>query len=984
VTVAIAIPVWRPSEGLVELVRALRLRGAGPVILVDDGAGAIAMDGVDVLRHAVKRGKGAAWQTAINHALCTIPDLGGMVLADSGDVSADDVMSVAGALGDGVVSAARGVWGVPARGLARVLQSVRSEAEVEKIAASVERPKSLDKSVETANTSVRATSAIFAVAFAALLGCEIYGFRTTPLFSQEIWYPIGLKRFLRYGAEFLAIAVPLLAMFPWTFAGTIAALLVVLTAVSVGPLALLSTAFFLVSSWALGSRLLRQSESASATVDVCVTMLGSGVYVFLMTLLARVTVNYALVWAILLAIPIALDVRGVLDRVTGWAKRIGSVELRSPGERISFALLAFVLGAQWFVAMLPEVSADGLAMHLAIPMNIAAYHRMTFEPSRYLWSVMPMGADWLYSIVYLLGGEYAARILNFAMLLAIVALLYRATRRWVSPAAAYLLAASLAATPIVQFVTGSLFVENYLVALVLAMVTAIWLFGETGEQRFLFCAAVAGGTAMATKYGALVFLALALPFAEVEVARRRQSVRRPALVCAIALLLLLATALPTYVIAYEKTGNPIFPFLNTRIHSPLLNPTVLIADARFHVPLDWRALYNLTFHTTKSYEGQDGSFGFQYMIVVPLAVLGLLVVRRRVAVAAVVLGLIAGALILQSTPNVRYLYTSMPLLLIAFAALLGWMSRQQRWMYHVLVVYLFVTTALNTYFLPASSYYHKDFCLRLPFSRAEKDRYRIEAAPVRGVVAYFDRNHPNSALLSTSSTSIAGLVGDIYVNNWHQQSVVEKLRSVPAPFQMLQLLRSWGVQYLLVEALAPGDQTVPPPLQRIIDNCSVSEFALGGFTLKNLKSDCTREAAEALPPAVDPAKQKAVPPGVYDELDPAVVFHGDWSHDRSFEAPYGHTVSYSDTPGVEVSIAFEGKELIYGFTKAPNRGIASVTIDGGAPRSIDMYSANPQWQSKENFCCYAAGRHWAVVRVTGEKSEKSAGRFVDVDWFEVK
>ena len=72
------------------------------------------------------------------------------------------------------------------------------------------------------------------------------------------------------------------------------------------------------------------------------------------------------------------------------------------------------------MALKPEIGTDGLAMHLAIPMNIAANHRMTFEPARFLWAVMPMGADWAYSIVYLLGGEYAAHLLNFAML-AIVA-----------------------------------------------------------------------------------------------------------------------------------------------------------------------------------------------------------------------------------------------------------------------------------------------------------------------------------------------------------------------------------------------------------------------------------------------------------------------------------------------------------------------------------------------------------------------------------
>lgn len=842
--------------------------------------------------------------------------------------------------------------------------------------------------IRSAASRIRLIPALFAIAFAALLGVEIHGLRSTHLFAQDIWYPIGLKRFTRYGGEYLALAVPLLLLVPWTFAGIIAALLLVLTAVSVGPQPLLAAGFFLISSCALGSILLGKGKTGSLATQLCATLLGSGVYVFLMTFMARLPVNYPWVWGILLAMPVAADIRGVWRRLTGWASRIGSVELHAPGERASFAFLIFILIAQWFGAMLPEISADGLAMHLAIPMNIAANHRMTFEPGRYLWSVMPMGADWLYSIVFLLGGEYAARILNFAMFLVIVALLYRATRRWLTPAAGFLLAASFAATPVVQFVTGSLFVENFLVALVLGLMTALWHFAETGDRRFLYLATVAGGTAMATKYGAFVFLFLALPFAIAEIARHWKSLGpRPAAVCALALFLLLATALPTYAIAYEKTGNPIFPFLNQKIHSPLLNPSVLIADARFRIPVDWNALYTLTFHTTKAYEGQDGSFGFQYMVVAPLALLGLLVARRRPAQAAAVLGVGGGVLIMQSTPNVRYLYTAMPLLAIAFAGLLGWMMSNQRWMYRILIVYLIASTALNTYFLPSSNYYHKDFCLRLPFSRAERDRYLEEAAPVRSVIAYYNRNHPNSAVLLTSSNSIAGLTGEVFDNNWHQFPIVEQLRTAHAPLDMLHLMEHWKVGYFIVEKLAPDDQTVPPALEALLSACTVPEYVSGAFSLARLRPDCGPPAAA--PPAdsrveVDPAKQPVLPEGVYDDFNPSIAFRGDWAHDKSFDGPYGHTISYSDTPEAEVSIAFQGTALTYVFTRAPNRGIAAVTIDGDAPHTIDLYSADVEWRARQTFCCFNAGKHRATIEVTGQSNRKSTGRFVDLDSFVVQ
>ena len=810
-----------------------------------------------MLRHAVRRGQGASLQTAIDRALCTIPDLTGVVTADPDSRSEDEILRFADSLRDYpdslILGSRKALRGIPARLLPALLQiQVPGELEAETlvaahrfdvpirevggtlvgrthwspagtqaglpgqgakaapIAESAPPPtfqpalRLVAGALRSAISQIRLVPTLFAIVFAVLLGVEIHGFRTTPLFAQTIWSPIGIKRFIRYGAEFLAFAVPLLVMVPWTFAGFITALLLVLTAISMGPLPLLAVSFFLVSCNALGSLLLGRTKSDSVAVDVCATLLGTGVYVFLMTLIARVAVNYSLAWGILLSIPVAADIRRVSRRLAGWASRIASVELRSPWERISFALLVFILGAQWFVAMLPEVSADGLAMHLAIPMNIAANHRMTFEPARYLWSVMPMGADWLYTIVFLLGGEYAARILNFAMLLVIVALVYRATRRWVTPAAGFLLAASLVATPVVQYVTGALFVENYLVALVLGFMTAIWHFGETGNRKLLYVAMATGGAAMATKYGALVFILLALPFAGAGIARHRKSLGvKPATVCAIALLLLVVTTLPTYLIAYEKTGNPIFPFLNPRIHSPLLNPSVLIADARFRIPVSWTALYTLTFHTSKAYEGQDGGFGFQYLMVAPLALLGLLVARSRPAQGAAVLAIGGGLLIIQSTPNVRYLYTSMPFLLIAFAGLLGWMSSKHRGLYRVLIVYLFAATALNTYFLPASNYYHKDFCLRLPFSRTEKERYREKEAPIRSVIAYYNLHHPNSAVLLTSTTATAGLTGDIFLNNWHQFPIVEELRRAHTPLDMFHLMQRWKVGYFIVEKLPP-------------------------------------------------------------------------------------------------------------------------------------------------------------------------------------
>ena len=64
----------------------------------------------------------------------------------------------------------------------------------------------------------------------------------------------------------------------------------------------------------------------------------------------------------------------------------------------------------------PEVSTDGLAMHLAIAADIANHHAFTFDFRQFIWALMPMGADYCYALAYMLGGENAARLLNLVML----------------------------------------------------------------------------------------------------------------------------------------------------------------------------------------------------------------------------------------------------------------------------------------------------------------------------------------------------------------------------------------------------------------------------------------------------------------------------------------------------------------------------------------------------------------------------------------
>src|SRR5215204_6675287 len=102
---AVVIPAYRPSAGLIDLVRQLNGKALPAIVIVDDGSGpeyrdvfeqASAFPNVQLLRHAVNLGKGAALKTAFNHVLCTLPYAAGVVTADAdGRHHRDDIERVA-------------------------------------------------------------------------------------------------------------------------------------------------------------------------------------------------------------------------------------------------------------------------------------------------------------------------------------------------------------------------------------------------------------------------------------------------------------------------------------------------------------------------------------------------------------------------------------------------------------------------------------------------------------------------------------------------------------------------------------------------------------------------------------------------------------------------------------------------------------------------------------------------------------------------
>jgi hypothetical protein len=130
----------------------------------------------------------------------------------------------------------------------------------------------------------------------------------------------------------------------------------------------------------------------------------------------------------------------------------------------------------------------------------------------------------------------------------------------------------------------------------------------------------------------------------------------------------------------------------------------------------------------------------------------------------------------------------------------------------------------------------------------------------------------------------------------------------------------------------------------------------------------------------------AVGIGSYD--DPTIImpynYIGTWTHSTCCATAYNGTISWSNTAQDAVTFTFTGTGITYVFTKAYNRGIAYITIDGGDVTPIDLYAPLPnQWQQSQ-FYGLSAGVHTIHIAVSGTKNPASADYYVDVDRFIVQ
>lgn len=824
-------------------------------------------------------------------------------------------------------------------------------------------------------SSVELACAWGALAAGVLL--TAYGLWSRHLFSQTLWTATGQQRLMGLAAVYVVwSAVTISFARRWFFLATFVALALGLAA-AIGFPAVAAVALFLISSWKLGA-LLRFEDSTPGLADAILqTLLGVTVWMTLLSIAVHFRVNYGPVYLCLFIAPLLVKPRQTIALARHAWRGFRSHTERGPGESFALSLAVFPLLCHLVLIPKPEIGADALSMHLMAPAWVAYQHLWPFDVSHFVWAVMPMGADWCFTGVYLMGGEFAARLLNFAFLALTAALVYAASRPFAGRVAALLFAGLFASTPLVQLVTGSLMVENLQAAYLTGAVVVAARFWEEAKWRDLYTAAMLTGAALATKFGSSALAVPLLIFLIWAAWRNRDRLPCAGRHLAAAVSLALAIGALPYLIAYATTGNPFFPFMNDTFRSRWFEAKAVL-DTRFSRPLSLRTPFEAVFHSRDYLEGQDGAAGFQLFI---LLFLGAALWRRRWPV----LGTLALGgvplhcfLTFHTLAYLRYVYAALPLLSIAGAVAIGPFRSSQRWLFRAALLAVGAVLFLNIYFLPASGWWHPDFFLN-PFDHAAVTQYVTRGAPARLLVDRSNRTHPGETVAFFGTETIAELRAESYSFGWHNRTYERQVMELTGPIGYGQLAQRIGVRWFV----APTDWSragSSGAISNFLTRYTVAAATAGSFELRGWKPGAAEEVSQAVPER----PLKPCDPALIDDRDARLQYRGRWRTLRQFGLACGGTLSYTDEPRAEINLAFTGTSVTYLFTRAYTRGLAEVLIDGSRREVLDEFSSGVEWRSEATYAGLAPGPHTITIRCLHSRAAASTDFDVDVDGFLVR
>jgi hypothetical protein len=601
----------------------------------------------------------------------------------------------------------------------------------------------------------------------------------------------------------------------------------------------LVTLWFTGASSILGHWLLGKLKITGVSWLNCF-LVGAGIYGTTVGLLAHFPVNYPGVYGAAIALPLVLGWRVVVEESRGFLARVNKNNIAEFGVKKLDVAIAAVALVYFVVALMPEVGYDSLAMHLFIPAHLALRHQWGFDAGTYVWAVIPMLGDWIFSIGYMLAGETAARLINVGFIF-ILGRLVRDMVLWAGGSAVGTRWAVLIflSTPLTFTEGSSLYIESVWASFVVAgMLALLSSCSTSGKPRFeLPVAGLLLGCALAAKVGTFTILPVLLLLMVWRYKSWNKTVNLPSLV--LGLCLFLAIGIIPYATAWRLTGNPVFPFFNKIFQSPYYSTAENFNNLLYNAGITWDVLYRVTFESGKYLEASAGASGFQWLLLFIPTLIALIVFRQLRVVALLLVGTFAIIATFHSQSYLRYVFPSSVILVAAIgvtlSTALSTRTFVRNWWYAAVVI----TVALNLLFFNAGNGFYRDFALKSILDQSSRDRYLLTRLPIRNAVELVSRlNVERTPVAVFADPLTAGLSGDALYPNWYNHVLQGEVAAIKTEQDVANILLKRVVDFVILDSNWNGVGGVRGQETRaLIEKVTAKLADYGSISVRKVKTD---------------------------------------------------------------------------------------------------------------------------------------------------
>lgn len=656
------------------------------------------------------------------------------------------------------------------------------------------------------------------------------------------------------------------------FVGQVIALGLALLAGALWPL--LVALWFAVSSALLGKSVLAHIRTDPMKDNWLTSLLiGAGIYGTATGLLAHFSVNYPYVYGIALALPIILNRCVVMEEAKNLWALMG--QKNPAGFSISKidAAIAVIALVYFVVALMPEVSHDALAMHLFIPAHLALRQHWSFDASTYVWAVMPMLGDWIFSIGYMLAGETAARLINVGYIF-VLCWLARDIVRWAggSVVGARWAILIFLSTPLTFMEGSSLFIESVWSSFVVAgTLSALRASSTLGNPRIeLPVAGLLLGCASAAK---AVTLAI-LPVLLVVLVWRYRSWRKTAGLSFLTLglgLFLVMGSIP-YITAWHLTGNPVFPFFNAVFLSPYYPSVNFDSASIFGKGVTWDILYRATFESGKYLEAKSGASGFQWLLLFFPSLVMLIATKQRKGSALLMIGVLMITFVFQSVSYFRYAFPAWTMLTAAMGVALSAAFSDRMLIKYMWYGASITTIALNLLFLNAGAQY-RDFALNSIVSDSDREFYLQGRLPIRNIVELVNRlNVGRTPVAVFSHPLTAGLSANALYPNWYNHVFQGEIASIRTEQDAADILLERSVDFVILDSNWNGVGGIRGPETRaVIEKVTERLADYSSISVRRVKADYRFKTELLSNPDFKSIQGWALTPGTSYDADTGII-----------------------------------------------------------------------------------------------------------------